>query len=944
MASGFGTVKAVLSGDTLLLVGKSKGGPPPTRQLSLAGIKAPKLARSERSGADEPFAWAAREHLRKLCIGQVVKFDMAYRVAAISRDFADVTMRDGTNLAVSLVAAGLARPNPQRDGKQSNAIDEIQAKAEAAELKGLGVWNAAEAASAIRPVKWEVAQPGALLAATKGKPQPAVVEGVSHGTSLRVILLDSFQVVHLSLAAVQSPRVNYSRPATTAAAPKPAAATAPAPPSGADESKGDDAGAGAGNGSGKSYLASAGAGTGASGSHGGSGGSDAFGDLAKHFVEMRLLQRDVNVYLNGLDKYGRFVGDVEYDLGDISLELVKAGLARIVDWSSGFTKKTKVANLRAAELAAKRARTRIWKSWTPPVIEGRRNYNGTVVEVVSGDTIMVLLDGTDAREERRVSLSSTRAPYGGRRDGGAEPLAKEAQDFVRKTCIGRTVAVHVDYERDGRASATGAAPKRTYATVTVTSRKGKPNLAELLIREGLATVIRHRADSDEKASAYDALRAAEDAAKAAKKNLHAGDVPPPKRVQSLIGNPTLARQFLTFLKRDRVQKAIVEFVVSAGRFKLFIPSQNCQLFFAVGGIRCPGTARRANGGQKAREAEPFGNEAALYMRDNALQRTVEVEVSSMDPRGCAIGSMWLGRGGQRRNVAVQLLELGYAKTMYNADRSRHADELFAAQRKAQASKAGLWSVHVEAAPVVAATPAETKMGIKVAEVLDGASFFAHKTSDAATFDSINAGLMQMLESVGTSGDAVEVPRKAIVAALFDDGRGSKWYRARVEGKVAGGDLIKVTYIDFGNREDVPMSRLRPLEPALARYSPMAVECALAYVRVPEVSTDLGHQAGVYLNDLIWDCPTLVARVHYQDDQKRLMVSLTNSADDSGTTVNELMIRGGLARMAKTDIRYAPTADKPLVAKLREAQEEATRNHEGMYRYGDVGDSDDEELR
>ena len=150
---GFGTVKAVLSGDTLLLVGKSKNGPPPTRQLSLAGIKAPRLQRSPNAAADEPFAWAAREHLRKLCIGQVVKFTMAYRVAAINRDFADIVMKDGTNLAKSLVKAGLAKANPQRDGKQSAHIEDLQRLAGDAEIAGHGVWSSGATANSIRNVK-----------------------------------------------------------------------------------------------------------------------------------------------------------------------------------------------------------------------------------------------------------------------------------------------------------------------------------------------------------------------------------------------------------------------------------------------------------------------------------------------------------------------------------------------------------------------------------------------------------------------------------------------------------------------------------------------------------------------------------------------------------------------------------------------------------------------
>lgn len=46
MASGTATVKAVISGDTLVLMGAATNGPPPEIVLTLASLSAPRLARS----------------------------------------------------------------------------------------------------------------------------------------------------------------------------------------------------------------------------------------------------------------------------------------------------------------------------------------------------------------------------------------------------------------------------------------------------------------------------------------------------------------------------------------------------------------------------------------------------------------------------------------------------------------------------------------------------------------------------------------------------------------------------------------------------------------------------------------------------------------------------------------------------------------------------------
>ena len=49
------------------------------------------------------------------------------------------------------------------------------------------------------------------------------------------------------------------------------------------------------------------------------------------------------------------------------------------------------------------------------------------------------------------------------------------------------------------------------------------------------------------------------------------------------------------------------------------------------------------------------------MRNLVNQRDVEIEVESMDQKGTAVGGMWIGKGGQRRNVGVELLTRGFGQ-------------------------------------------------------------------------------------------------------------------------------------------------------------------------------------------------------------------------------------------------------------------------------------------
>ena len=149
-----GIVKAVLSGDTVIIMGADASkGPPPEKVLSLTGISAPRLGNKStedavrarlaarlrelsrspdgpsssadgcrRSACDshlflsslapglsQPFAWGAREFLRKLAVGKRVTFHVEAQ-STPARSFGAVFMEDGTPLTTLLVAAGWAKP------------------------------------------------------------------------------------------------------------------------------------------------------------------------------------------------------------------------------------------------------------------------------------------------------------------------------------------------------------------------------------------------------------------------------------------------------------------------------------------------------------------------------------------------------------------------------------------------------------------------------------------------------------------------------------------------------------------------------------------------------------------------------------------------------------------------------------------------------------------
>jgi staphylococcal nuclease domain-containing protein 1 len=113
----------------------------------------------------------------------------------------------------------------------------------------------------------------------------------------------------------------------------------------------------------------------------------------------------------------------------------------------------------------------------------------------------------------------------------------------------------------------------------------REDVSEVLLAEGLAVTQFHR-DDDETSPRYDELRAAEAIAKAAKKGVHSEGEKKPRKINDLT-DPRKAKSYSGSLMRAGTLKAIVEYVFNGSRFKLLVPSENCNIVFAPNYLRCP---------------------------------------------------------------------------------------------------------------------------------------------------------------------------------------------------------------------------------------------------------------------------------------------------------------------------------------------------------------------
>ena len=864
-----GVCKSVTSGDSLVVMGvDASKGPPPEKLISLSGVVAPRLG--NKSTPDQPHAWQSRETLRRAVIGKRVTFQLEAAQPANNRAFGDVFLEDGTSLALLMVSSGWAKARP-------GGPPELVEAASAAEAQGVGLWGAGPSAVAVRDVQYAgTFDPAALLERMKGTPQDAIIEHVPNGSTLRVLLLAGFHQVTLMLSGIQCGGIRRQDDGTEEAAP--------------------------------------------------------FAREARYFVETRLLNRDVQVSLENVDKNGALLGTVLHPAGNVSVELVKVGLARVVDWSSHGC--PHAPQLRAAERAAKEKRLRLWKDYTPPHMGGDMGeYAGKVSEIVSGDTLLVI---DPAGVEKRLTLSSIRCPRMGREP---EPFAGAAKEYVRKAAIGKKVRVVPEYKRTFPATEGMPAAERTFAAVFLGAEK---NLALGLLAEGLAQVSR-QGQSEERSAHFEAMLEAEEAARAAKKGLHGGGGETPRATATDLTLPTArerAKRFLSSLQRHGKVRAVVQFIPNGTRFKLLIPKEDCIISFACVGIRCPMSARRDTGAA----GEPFGDEAAAFARGLCFQRDVEIDVETVDKNGTFLGVLHLS---DKRNYGAALLEAGLAKRVQPAaDRCSCAAELATAEDGAKAAGLKVWenySAEEDEAAAAAATaaalaeqepiPDEQKqvVQLELTEIVDGAHFYAHVANDtsvAALQEQIGASCKRPL------ADSTYEPKAGhTCCARFTVD--NEWYRAKVVSRAA--TEFTVFFLDYGNTDVVTRDRLRPLDPSLGpqALSPQAVECRLAYlVAQPANDRAEGEEAAHALSDAAWGKPML-ARVEDRDAG----VLLVTLIDEAKANINEELVTQGLLRVAKSFQKRAA----PLVASLREKEAAAKASRAGMWRFGDIEEDDDFEF-
>jgi len=382
-----------------------------------------------------------------------------------------------------------------------------------------------------------------------------------------------------------------------------------------------------------------------------------------------------------------------------------------------------------------------------------------------------------------------------------------------------------------------------------------------------------------------------------------------------------------------------------------IPREGVKLNFVLGGIRAPKSARGPND-----KSEPFGQEAHDLATKRCSQRDVEIDVHNIDKVGGFIGELYVNH----ESFAKVLVEEGLATVHgYSAEQSGNAAVLNAAEKKAKEVRKGMWvdwdpshdiveeeatedaytnGTNGDAAPIerkpdyrdIVVTNIDNTGKLKVQIIGAGTSTLETMMTAFKSFH------MNPSNNVGLPG-----PPKAgdFVAAKFsEDGQ---WYRGRIRANDRTAKEAEVLYIDYGNSEKLPWSKLRPLsQPQFTtqKLKGQAVDAVLSLLQLP-TNEDYLKDSIAYIGSLTAGISELVANVDYTAPDGTLHITLYDPKNNPNLkeSINGDVIREGLAVVPKK-LKAWERGFSDVLKALKEKQAMAEEEHLGMWEYGDSTES------
>lgn len=713
-----GQVKGVPTGDTVIFQGPpNKQGIPLEKTLRLHGIIAPVMADIDRPDRkEEPYAYEAREYLRKKLIGKQVFFYTEHKIG--DREYGRIIV-DDEDIAEALLTEGLAElnddvtPTPANVSKYRKAYGNAESSGKGIHSEDQKVLNAKT--RKVLPVE----NGAAIVEKNKNKTVNGIVEEFRNGV-FNIYVPDLNAIIKLSLHAIVIPNMGYNA--------------------------GQDV---------RCFIDT---------------------NFLQREVEISLTGFDERSgYFQGNLKSKE---NPSYNLIKELLKLgygrLNSDAYKLLDPADHRSSKQAQDEAQRNKLRVW-VNFESDRKTSASTIDKEEEYQARVVEAHSGDSVTV--ENLKNGELTRVYLANVRAPAIGNPKKGEspKPWAWEAKEFVRSQAVGKKVRIEVEFSKKipVRQDEEGvAAEEKDFIFVSIILPNDK-NVSELLVSHGFANVNPPRGD-DSFTKYMKQLSEAEEEAKNKKVGLYSSKTPANPAKFSDYGQQGMAskaKQFFEFAKNEANLTGVVEAVLSGSLFKVRLDKQNCYILFSLAAIRTYAMEKNVP------QYEKFAKEALKFSKEQVLQRDVEISLNSVTPKGVLQGVLTVNRKNFAHSLLEQ--GLAYVET-YKADQKYgvpyRAVERTAEEKKIGIWGAGIpvRSSNTRGGFSVKAIT-ESKVGT-VIEVLAPEEFYIHAKDSKRALETIE----NELTKIKSSEAKLEQPVKKGIPCVAKFSEDGKWYRARIE--------------------------------------------------------------------------------------------------------------------------------------------------------------------
>jgi staphylococcal nuclease domain-containing protein 1 len=182
------------------------------------------------------------------------------------------------------------------------------------------------------------------------------------------------------------------------------------------------------------------------------------------------------------------------------------------------------------------------------------------------------------------------------------------------------------------------------------------------------------------------------------------------------------------------------------------------------------------------------------------------------------------------------------------------------------------------------------------------------------------------------------------------------YRAKIVNLSSDRKTVTVVYIDYGNSESIPVTRLRPLPPAFSvtTLPAQSSEAQLAYVEVPNSESEYGYDCLEKIREFSESAQDgLYMQVVSKVQGVRQVLIFKSKDGKPESSINAELVKSGLSTVKKDIVKtyereqremakktvlggvaVGARPKKTVISVVIDAQDSARRKRLNMWRYGD----------